>query len=222
VKRNLALAAVALLAAGCANDSTAPDSSSRAAYFPGNHANISTYLVDTGPGGIAGAPGVISWTLEAVGQTGCSPQPYCSTTFAFLGGRFVLGNAASIDSVAGWMNTFLPGSIDVHIRADNAGVPGADVHTQNYSVGATPTGWQVFHGFTTTLPAGTYWLTFEPTAGSNYYGSMQDGAANPLSYAFSSDFSGGWLPFTTSIGLRVAGSYGISSTPTDKINNLAR
>jgi hypothetical protein len=220
VKRTLALAAAALFAAGCANDSTAPVKTSLTANQPVSRADVSSYLVDTGPGGIAGVSGVISWSLEADGQTGCTPLPDCSSTFQFLGGKFTLANAASIDSVAGWMNTSEAGSIDVHIRADNAGLPGTDVYTQNYSVGVQATGWEVFHGFTTSLPAGTYWLTLEPTAGSGYFGGMQDGAPNPLTYAFFANSNNRWVNFTTSIGMRVAGSYGVSSTPTDKINNL--
>lgn len=220
MKRNLALAAVVLFVAGCANDSTAPVKTSLAAFLPVSRASVSSYLVDTGPGGIAGAQGVISWSLISLGETGCSPQPGCLSTFQFLGGQFVLANDAAIDSVAGWMVNNTAGPIDIHIRADNAGVPGTDVYTKSYSVGVQATGWQVFHAFTTSLPAGTYWLTFEPTANGGYDGSMQTGAANPLLYAFFANSNNRWVPFSTSIGMRVAGSYVVASTPSDKINNL--
>jgi hypothetical protein len=219
VKRNLAFAAAALFAAGCANDSTAPATTSMA-YHPASRADVSSYLVDTGPGGVAGVPGVTTWSLISLGETGCTPQPGCLDSFQFLGGKFVLANDAAIDSVAGWMNTDKAGSIDIHIRADNAGLPGTDVYTQNYSLTVQGSGWQVFHGFTTTIPAGTYWLTFEPSAGSQYDGGMQDGAPNPLPYAFFANSNNRWVPFTTSMGMRVAGSYVVSSTPTDKINDL--
>jgi hypothetical protein len=217
VKRNLLLIATTLLLAGCASEATAPvmkesNATRRASTNP------SVLLFDTGPGGPGGF-GTID--LFAFGSSSCSPQPACGLHFQFLGGQFTLANDATIDGVQGWMETSA-GSMDVHIRADASGRPGTDVYSQNYSMSAQSVGWAVFSNFNVSLPAGTYWVTFEPVANGGIQGSMPGGAANPLaSYAFLADGNLNWgILSAPALGFRISGSMESTITPSQNITQL--
>jgi hypothetical protein len=174
VKGNLLLAAATLFLAGCASEATAPVIK-EANPAPRASTNTSVLLFDTGPGGPGGI-GTID--LFASGATNCLPQPACAVHFQLLGGQFTLASDATIDGVQGWMETSA-GSMDVHIRNDASGRPGTDVYTQNYSMSAQTAGWAVFSNFNVSLPAGTYWVTFEPVPSGGIQGSMPGGVANP-------------------------------------------
>lgn len=158
-------------------------------------------LVDTGPGGTSS---IGAWSLFSGGGH-----------FQSLGGRFTLTNPATLDSVEGWMGPFGNGGpIDVKIRADGA-VPGTAIYSKNYTLGTRiPAGWDVFGGFSVTLPAGTYWLCFEPVAGGGVNYSMPPGASSPLpSYAYLADGNPGWIvgnPNPT-LGMRVSGGPVVAS-----------
>jgi len=158
-------------------------------------------LVDTGPGGTSS---IGAWSLFSGGGH-----------FQSLGGRFTLTSPATLDSVEGWMGPFgSGGTIDVKIRADGA-VPGTAIYSKNYTLGTRiPAGWDVFGGFGVTLPAGTYWLCFEPVAGGGMNYSMPPGASSPLpSYAYLADGNPGWIvgnPNPT-LGMRVSGGPVVAS-----------
>jgi hypothetical protein len=220
VKNNLILVATTLLLAGCAGEATAPVVRESNA-TPRASTSTSTLLVDTGPGGVAS---VGSLGLFASGSTTCSPQPDCAANEEFLGGEFTLPSAATLDGVQGWMSTSA-GSMDVHIRLPDGpgGTPGTDVHSQNYSVTLQGTfDWKVFDNFNVDLPAGTYWVTFEPVANGGIVASMQGGVAVPLSnYGFFSPPNANWGTFTTpALGFRISGTASAVTTPSQNITNL--
>src|SRR2546422_6715052 len=81
------------------------------------------------------------------------------------------------------------GSIDVMIRAENGGIPGSSIFSKTYTQGIqSGFDWVVFSSYDVVLPAGTYWLSFEPVANSGFEGSMSGGAPAPLpNYAFRSE-----------------------------------
>ena len=115
MKRSISIAAL-LISAACSDGAMnsvgpLPDRSLRAALS----AN-STLLIDTGPG--------VTSTIGSHGLFPAGPSP----SYQFLGGQFTLSEAVELESVEGWMynNT---GSIDVHIRADNSGLPGASLYS---------------------------------------------------------------------------------------------
>ena len=218
MKRNLLLIATTLLLAGCASEATAPVVRGSNT-SPRGSVSTSTLLVDTGPG----SDGSTVYGLFASGNQNCSPNPPCASNFQFLGGQFTLASDATIDAVQGWMQT-TAGSMDVHIRTpDVLGRPGADFYTQNYSVTFQGTfGWKVFDNYNVSLPAGTYWLTFEPVAGGGIIGSMQSGVATPLAnYAFFAFPNTNWGTFTTpAFGFRVSGTADEVKTPSQNISDL--
>lgn len=169
-------------------------------------------LIDTGPGSndTSGGPALLS-----VGDTTCTPQPNCSLAFQFLGGEFTLDSEAELDSVEGWMALFQVGSIDVKIRANNNGIPGNVIFSKTYDLSnetpsSTPA-WQVFPEFNVVLDAGTFWVTFEPVANSQFSASMPRGAPNPLeNYAFLGNGNNDWVNFNLfgpnpGLGFRISG-----------------
>jgi hypothetical protein len=224
ILRYAATATLAFLIAGCAGETTAPISREiqpRATVTP-----TPGYLIDTGPGGTSsiGYPSLI-----AAGSTTCSPQPTCANNYQFLGGKFTLAQEAIVESVEGWLNVNLAGSVAVYIRADStpavgANVPGPRVlHTATYALTNQAFGWKVFTSFNVDLPAGTYWLTIEPVANSGFNGGMSGGAAAPLAdYAFNANGNNRWVTFSAAsepnLGMRVYGT--VVVTASDMINDL--
>ena len=210
-----ALGALALLA-GCSSDLTSP-SVREPALTPSFTATASVLLIDTGPG-------------QAAVGFGLSGTSTGFPIYQFLAGRFTLSADANLDSVEGWMKIFgafgtgaSNGVMNVHIRADNGGLPGSSLYSKAYTVAAGDFGWSVFSSFTTSLAAGTYWLSFEPAAGSGIVASMPNGVASPLSgYAFQAPFLGSsWsTAFGSTVptmGFRVSGSV---VTPESMIGDL--
>ena len=225
ISRYAATAALAFLIAGCAGETTAPISREiqpREAVTP-----TPGYLIDTGPGGTSsiGYP-----SLFAAGSTGCTPQPACAGYYQFLGGKFTLTHEAMVESVEGWLNVNIAGSVAVFIRADSVPASGATVpgprvvHTATYALTNQAFGWKVFTNFNVDLPAGTYWLTLEPVANSQFNGGMSGGAASPLAdYAFNSNGNNRWVPYSAfaqnpALGMRVYGT--VVVTASDMINDL--
>lgn len=221
----LTAAALALVAASCATEPTAPTSSGAipmADIVP----QSASYIVDTGPGGTSS---IGSSALFAKGSTTCSPQPACAGHFQFLAGKFTIADSASVESLEGWLSVGIAGSMHVHIRTDSVppagnNIPGHSLHSEVYSMGTQTYGWKVFSNFVVGLSAGTYWITLEPDSGSAMNGGMTGVAANPLSdYAFFADGNNRWVPFSAfsqnpAFGFRVFGTLVI--TPSQKIGNL--
>jgi hypothetical protein len=196
--QSLLVASGIVYAAACNNEPTAPSSSN---LRPQNDIVplSSSYIVDTGAG--TGGTSTIG-TLGLQNTSG-------GTIWQFLGGQFTLANEAHVESVEGWMKAG-NGTINVHIRNDASGLPGTDVITQAYSVTADAAfAWKAF-SLTVTLPAGTYWLTFEPSV--DFVGNMSGSAPNPLArYAYNANPVAGWHAMSTALGMRVFGS--INSAP---------
>ena len=176
----------------------------------GSPAASPTLLIDTGaPTSNANGAGIYN--------TG-------TTNYEYLAGQFTLSQAASISSVEGWMQVGVGGSVNVNIYAGNGPVgfagdiiPGTSIFVQSFSIPVSPFGssggWVSFplSAPNPVLPAGTYWVSFEPTAG-NFNGVMFDGAPTPLpNYAYNFNLNGRWVtgsintpPF--SMGMRVYGN----------------
>jgi hypothetical protein len=172
------------------------------------------YLIDTGPGG---PDSVGATSLFGADDPTCSPQPECATHFQFLAAQFILDEAVAVDSVEGWTHSGGGGSIAVVIRSNSSSFgfdsPGVALFSKTYTLGdRNGAGWEVFGDYGAVLPAGTYWLTFEPVAGSGLNRSMPGGASNPLpNYAFSNVDPNEWV--NTAVfdnnpgwGIRIAGT----------------
>ncbi|HEX6882655.1 MAG TPA: hypothetical protein VF530_04690 [Planctomycetota bacterium] len=176
-----------------------------------------TYLVDTGPGSSSFNPNSVA--LFAEGNTSCTPQPDCSISYQFVGTRFTLLEAATLDTIQAWMAPGEAGSIDVRIRAEFDDFPAVNppplfspdsLYSKTFAMGSRFSyGWVTFGGYGAVLAAGTYWLVFEPVDGSGFDTSMPPGAPNPLErYVFRNESSGGWqdLPANRTLGIRIAGT----------------
>lgn len=206
----LQLTAIALLVTACGNDVTAPVT--RNIDSPSLITAVSTpsLLIDTGPGA----------SVVGFGLSGGSAE---FPTWQFLGGQFNLADEASISSVAGWMKVFLGGDINVHIRANTSGLPGASIYSQVYTLAVQDFDWSEFSNFNVNLGPGTYWLTFEPVVLGGLIASMPNGAASPLAnYAFKFNFaptvwSQNFGSTTPAMGFRVSG---LEVTPESMISDL--
>lgn len=172
----------------------------------GTPAAAPTALVDTGAGGTSSGLG-----LFASGNTGCTPS--CVTEFQFVAGQFTLSQAASISSVNGWMGeAYAPGGpIAISLYTDKGGLPGTNLFSQQFTIGAlNTTAWVpfVFAAPLPVLPAGTYWVAFEPVAGSaSQFGGMFNGAPNPLkNYAVENSIQGGYHATPSSVGMQIFGT----------------
>jgi hypothetical protein len=154
-------------------------------------------LVDTGPGG-----------TSSIGADSLFNDGTGSGSFQFLAGQFDLSNGAVVNQLEGWMGPFsFAGDIEVKLYSDIAGLPGDVLYSKLYSVAfRNAAGWEPFSGFDAAVPAGTYWLSFEPTASGGFNGTMPAGAPSPLpKYVFSSDGNPGFLNLGHSLGMRVDG-----------------
>ena len=209
--RLITMTALAILAASCSDDATGP--ASRDIHARHDVTLPAGYIIDTGPGGTSS---VGSAALFSAGSTTCLPQPACAGHFQFLGGKFTMAHGANIQSVEGWMSIGVAGSMDVHIRSDStppagAHIPGHSLDSVRYAVGTQVYGWKVFSSTAVTLPAGTYWLTFEPVPNTALNGGMTGTAASPLAdYAFFADGNNRWVPYSVfsqnpAFGFRVYG-----------------
>jgi hypothetical protein len=159
-------------------------------------------LIDTGPGGATGGT-----ALFASGSTQCSPQPSCSLSFQFLAGKFTLTTDATLNLVEGWMSVNSGGNVEVKIRANTNGLPGAVVFSSTHTATAHATAWQSFPNFVVDLPAGTYWISFEPVSGTNFAAAMPSGAPQPLpGYAFFANGNNQWVALSSSLGFRISGT----------------
>lgn len=170
-------------------------------------------LVDTGSGSTSTTGGS---SLFGSGETNCSPQPSCAADFQFLAAQFVLTTGATFDSVEGWMAMLRGGSIEVKVRANSNDLPGNTIFSKTYNMASHPISstplWVSFTNYDAVLPAGAYWLTFEPVAGSQFRSTMPQGAPTPLqNYAFLSNGNSGWVNFKVfgsqpQLGLRIIGT----------------
>ncbi len=175
------------------------------------------YLVDTGS---AGTNSIGSYGLFGASATNCSPQPTCGLNFQFLAARIVLPQAATVTGVDLWVVPFsFGGSMNVRIREEANGLPAANappLFSANSIYARTYTGipnyfgspaWVNFGGFEAVLAAGTYWITFEPVAGTNLNFSVPSGAPSPLTkYAYYTNGNPGYLNLPGSLGVRVSGT----------------
>lgn len=175
-----------------------------------------TYLIDTGPG--SSSPGSYTALISA-GSTTCSPQPSCSQAFQYLAAQFTLTQAATVDTIEAWMGTSgSVGSLQVKIRADTNGLPSTEaprvlrpgsLFTRTYQMpGSFGPRWVSFAGYGAVLAAGTYWVTFEPVAGTGLSTTMPDGAPNPLAkYAFFANGNNRWVALSNrQLGVRILGT----------------
>lgn len=178
----------------------------------GTPAQSASLLVDTGAGP-AGA--FLNGSVPIYNNS--------SSDFEYLAGQFTLDQAASLESVAGWMQVYTAGNVNVSIYAGNQqglynnivpGKPGTAVYTQSYAEGATSqNGWAQFQFSEPfpTLSAGTYWLSFEPPQGS-FYATMSPGVPTPLpNYAYYYSLNRNWLnqsftPNSIQMAMQVYGS----------------
>jgi hypothetical protein len=178
-----------------------------------------TYLVDTGqPTGTS----IGSAALFGTGSTSCSPVPACQSNFQYLAAQFTLPEAASLSSIELWIVQFSSGgAMDVKIRENVNGLPSTSappLFSPNSIYSKRYTGlpnvfsggqWIQFPQYSAVLPAGTYWVTFEPVAGSQLNYTAAKGAPNPLAkYAFYGNGNPGYLalPQTQAFGVRIAGT----------------
>ena len=129
--------------------------------------------------------------------------------FESLAGQFTLTEAYTITKVQGYMNNNGSGSLDAVIYGDSVSGPVTSKFTGNFTFSDGNYGWQGLAGLNWTLPAGTYWLAFEPRTGFN--GNMLGGASNPLaSYAFGTNYVSGdpitYHTYPVNTAVRIEGS----------------
>jgi hypothetical protein len=159
--------------------------------------SMADVLVDTGGAGTA-----------SIGASSLFNTTTTNGSYQYLAGRINLPTGAVVDQLSGWMGpNSLGGSLDVRLYSDNAGLPGKALYSRNYTpVFRSTAGWENFSNFNAPLPAGTYWMAFEPKPGG-FQGTMPSGAPSPLTkYAFNSDGNNRWLDIgAKSLGMRVEG-----------------
>lgn len=161
-----------------------------------------TLLVDTGAG--LGGSNVI----------GSNSLFNSAPNFEYNAGQFTLSQASTIQSIQGWMQVITPGSLNVKIYAGNSTgyghvIPGTAVYSQTYTPLATGVeGWVSFPLTAPylTLPAGTYWVSFEPAAGA-FFAEMTGGVPSPLAnYAFLVNGNLNWVNSPLNLGFEVFGT----------------
>ncbi len=180
-----------------------------------------TLLVDTGAGSASGQ------AMFGTGNPTCQPQTTCQTYFQYLAGKFTLTTAATLDSVQGNMSVGGNMTMAVKIYTDNNGKPGTSIFSKSYPLGPSfVAAWQVFSNYPAVLSAGTYWLAFEPAAGSSYQAAMPGGAPTPLAdYAYWANGNSGYASFgafgiQAGLGMRISGT--VAAAPTYPFGTFTR
>lgn len=179
-----------------------------------NRAVPADTLVDTGPGESDFSHP--AYALISRGDTACEPQPFCTNDFLFLAGQFTLPTGATIDTIEAWIFKLAVGSVDVVIRVDDNGLPGASIFSQTYSVAVSlgAPDWEAFSDYGAVLSPGKYWWSLEPVAGAGLLAAMPIGAPRPLGhYAFLGFNQGRSLDFdvfglSPALGIRILGTPG--------------
>jgi hypothetical protein len=154
--------------------------------------------------GVAGADYIL--------DTGNNPSYiYNLLNYEWLAGEFTTTQTWDFGAMQGDIWTVWgAGQIDISIRAaDNGTLPGSVLFTKSFQsqpVGFS--GWQGTTGYAGTLPAGTYWISFEVTGGSTFGGNM-GGLSPPTNGAMSPEalcFTGAWQSYTLNIPARIEGT----------------
>jgi hypothetical protein len=163
---------------------------------------VNSYLVNTGQP----AATLSGWSIFGLNPGTCAPQPSCLSSYAQLAARFTLGAQEYIDHIDMWVFGS-GGPMNVNIRADSAGKPGALVYSKGYIVGTYSLDlWVPFSQYGATLPAGSYWLTFEAIDYGGVSLGMPNPAPSPLATeAFRTNASGGWATTPLNMGVRISG-----------------
>lgn len=194
----LALAAIFALSA-CDGQVTGPDSRVAPEGPLLSTDSDEGYLVDTGP---HDSPTFQFFTtLQAASDGG---------TFQFVAGRFDLDEPAQVDAIELFAWVFDPGGVNVVFRANEDGYPGEAMASRTYAVDPNGgSGWVVLEEYDAALPAGTYWLSFEPVPDGGFRAALPSGAEWPLEeYAFRDDNGDGWglMGSAPEHGMRVSGT----------------
>jgi len=103
--------------------------------------------------------------------------------YQWVAGQFTLSQSAIVTEVKGWFSTpsATSGSVNAVIYVDKNGLPGTPIWSQSYSVSepAGANGFYTFTGYSAVLPAGTYWVSFQPPHGSAVDVGMPGGGNQP-------------------------------------------
>ena len=142
-------------------------------------------IVDTGPG-----PVNVGGVALGDGQS--------------LAGEFTIGQQYTITDVEGWIGDigFGGSTATVAIYTDGGSIPGTELFSAGFSVGATDA-WYGASGLSWLLDAGTYWVSYEVRAGDTLDGYMPGPAPSPLgAYAYTTN--GDWFSDPLNIGVRIS------------------
>jgi hypothetical protein len=158
---------------------------------------FATTIVDTGP-----TPSSFS---SAVGLSNDGTNIY------YLAAQFTTSAAHTITDIQGYMNNDtsfkVTGVISENIFDDYIGKyrPGDHIFSASFDVGSTAN-WYGLSGLDWALPAGTYWIVFEPLLG--FSGSMPVPFPNPLAreafyYSLNPYPWGSYSPAPWGLGIRI-------------------
>jgi hypothetical protein len=151
-------------------------------------------LVDTGPGSNS------STNSNSVFNN-------TNGTFQYLAGQFTLTSGAIVDRADGWFGPFSSGASNARIYTDDNGLPGTPIYSTTGTVpfSATTSAFSLFGGLKAALPAGTYWVSFEPPL-SGLSGNMPGGAPTPLAkYAFFANSNNRWVSLSPTVAMNQMG-----------------
>jgi hypothetical protein len=166
---------------------------------------------------VAVAPAAHSALILDTGVPGGSGSQSLTTRAA----QFTLSSTTTIDSIAHWLSVSTAGTATFAVYGDAAGLPGTQLFAQAASLamteGGTAPDWRGISGLAWTLPAGTYWASYEVRPGQSIRFRRPIGGVNTLppnpaareATKFSLDISAitdPWQEAGGSTGWRVSGT----------------
>lgn len=139
--------------------------------------------------------------------------------YNFYAGRFNTLEDYSINSIAAYFSSRIPGKVDVSLHYGNGNVPGEVIYTTTETLYEWdgPLKWNGPSGLDWKIAAGTYWVSFKPQAdnlvGMGFSGNMGYGAIHPMDeYALGTP-KYSWYDFGPNVYDGVNMAVQISATP---------
>jgi len=168
---------------------------------------------------LAGVAGAVTYNVLNTGNNGLNPEKWFYDVDGSNGyaGKFTTTQTWKIEDMQGYFDTTITGGtnhhggvVNINIYTYDPNLPATTLGTFLFGIFFTAAdatkGWQGTTGYAGTLPAGSYWISFEIPSGSTFYGKIGSTAAQPDPMLDEAYHWGKWnRDLTPDLSARIAG-----------------